>query len=131
VIEGPLLKKMKLTKVVKVVVPQVEEAQNVANFLAARRRQMPKPSVPHAANVEAFLANEPIKVSPVNVAEPTLEESLQVVRGPIPIASILGRPLGLNIQHILEDFNFESEDSVGMKGDNMEPTIAKDRATRA
>jgi hypothetical protein len=58
VIEVPLLKKRKLTKVVKVVVPKVKEAQNVANFLAARRRQMPKPSVPHAANVEAFLANE-------------------------------------------------------------------------
>ena len=74
---------------------------------------MPKPSVPCMVNVEAFLANEPIEVSPVNVAEPLLEESLQVPKGPIPTASIL-QPLGSNIQHILTDIDFRSKDSVGM-----------------
>ena len=107
------MKKRKLLKGVEVAVPSVDEAQNVANFLAARRKRMPKSSVPCMKNVEAFLANEPIQVSSVNVAEPLLEEQLQVPRGLIPTASIL-QPLGSNIQHILEDIDFGSKDSVGM-----------------
>jgi hypothetical protein len=43
----------------------------------------------------------------------------------------LGQPLGLNIQYILEDIEFDSEDSVGMKADNMEPTNAEEGAARA
>jgi hypothetical protein len=55
---------------------------NVANFLAAQRKQAPKPSVPPLAAAEAFLANEPIKVSSVNAIEPVLEEPQQVVGAP-------------------------------------------------
>ena len=58
---------------------------------------MPKSCVPRVVNVEAFLANELIEVSPVNAAEPVLEEPLQVIKGPIPTASALGHPLGSNI----------------------------------
>jgi hypothetical protein len=76
-------------------------------------------------NVEAVLANELVEVSPINVAEPVTEEPLQVITGPIPIASILGQPLGFNIQDILKDIEFESEDSVGMGGDNMGRSVAE------
>ena len=69
--------------------------------------------MPDVAKVEAFLANEPIEVSPVNTAGLVLEELLQVIGGPISELD-LDQPLGSNIQHILEDLNLESEDSVGM-----------------
>ena len=55
----------------------------------------------------------------MNVDVPVLEEPLQVIGGPIPTGSILAQPLGSNIQHILEDLEFKSEDSVGMKGNNI------------
>jgi hypothetical protein len=61
----------------------------------------------------------------VNATEPILEEPLQVIGGPIPTTSILGQPLGSNIKHILEDLNFELKDSIGMKGDNMEPATVE------
>jgi hypothetical protein len=76
VIEAPLVKKRKLVKGVEAVAPTVDEAQNVANFLSAWREWMPIPSVPCMAEVEAFLANEPIEVNPVNLAKPALEEPL-------------------------------------------------------
>jgi hypothetical protein len=79
VIEAPLVRKRKLTKMAGAVTPEVE-AVNVASFLAARRKQIPSPSVPLVANVEAFLANEPVKAVPVNGVELTLKEPLQVPR---------------------------------------------------
>ena len=39
--------------------------------------------MPDVVKVNAFLANEPIEVSPINAAGPVLEEPLQVIRGPI------------------------------------------------
>jgi hypothetical protein len=87
--------------------------------------------VPPLVDVEAFLANEPIKVSPMNVAELALEEPLQMIGGPIPTASVLGQPLGSNIKHILEDIKFNLEDSVGMQGDNMEPNTAEKGGAKA
>jgi hypothetical protein len=48
----------------------------VANFLSARSKWMPIPYVPCMAEVEAFLANEPIEVSSVNLAKPALDELL-------------------------------------------------------
>ena len=41
-----------------------------------------------------------------------------MIGGPIP-KLVLDQPLGSNIQHILEDLNLESEDSVGMQGENL------------
>jgi hypothetical protein len=129
VIEAPLVKKRKLKRVdkptvqvveptalvVEVAVPNVK-ATNVTGFLAARRSQAPPPSVPRVEDVAVFLANEPVLAVPVNVAG-LVEEPLQAPEGPIP--SVLNHPLGSNIQHILEDINIESEDSVGMAGDNL------------
>ena len=86
--------------------------------------------MPRLADVEAFLANELIEASLVNAARPVLEEPLQGVGGPIPTTSILGHPLGSNIRHILEDLDFESEDSVGMKGNNMGHSIADREVAR-
>ena len=51
------LNKRKLTKAVGAAASQVEEAQKVANFLAASMKQMPKQSVPRMVDIEAFLAN--------------------------------------------------------------------------
>jgi hypothetical protein len=44
---------------------------------------------------------------------------------------VLNQPPGSNIQHILEDIEFDLEDLVGMKGDNMELTTAKEGVARA
>ena len=41
-----------------------------------------------------------------------------MIRGPI-LELVLDHPLSSNIQHILEDLDLESEDSVGMQGDNL------------
>ena len=112
VIEASLVKKRKLIKGVAAVAPEAK-LNRMANFLAARRKQPLKPDVPNVAKVEAFLANKPIEVSPVNVAGPVLEEPLQVIWDPIPELD-LDHPLGSNIQHILEDLDLESEDLVGM-----------------
>ena len=95
------------------------ESNHMASFLAARGKQASKPDVPDVAKVEAFMANEPIEVSPVNVAGHILEELLQVIGGPIPELD-LDQPLRSNIQHILEDHNLELEDSVGTQGENFE-----------
>jgi hypothetical protein len=135
VIEVPFVKKRKLKKVVEPAAPVVEpvapvvklvavvvEAMNVASFLVARRKQIPPPSVPCMADVEAFLANEPVEAVLVNVAELNLEELIQVLGGRIP--SILNHLLGLNIQHILEDINMDSEESIKMADDNMGPSTA-------
>ena len=84
----------------------------MANFLANRKRQMPPPSVPRMDAVEAFLANEPVEAISLTVAGPALEEPIRAPDGPIP--SALGHPLGSNIQHILEEIDMESEESVGI-----------------
>jgi hypothetical protein len=89
VIEAPLVKKRKLKKVAKPAAPVVE-AVNVAGFLATRRKQAPQPLVAPLAGVEAFLANKPVEVSPVNAVELVLVEPLKVIGGLIPITSILG-----------------------------------------
>ena len=52
--------------------------------------------MPDVVKVNSFLTNEPIEVSPVNVAGPILEELLQVIRGPI-LELDLDQPLGSNI----------------------------------
>ena len=116
VIEAPLAKKRKLTKGVAAVAPEVE-SNRMASFLAIRRKQESKPDVPDVTKVEAFLANKLVEVSPVNTVGPILEEPLQVIGDPIPVLD-LDHPLGSNIQHILEDLNLESEDSVGMQSEN-------------
>jgi hypothetical protein len=100
---------------VETVAPAVKVA-NVAGFLAARRSQAPPPSVPRVEEVAAFLANEPILVVLVN-AVGLVEEPLVVPEGPIP--SVLNQQLGSNIQHILEDLEMVSEDSVGMADENL------------
>jgi hypothetical protein len=77
--------------------------------------------VPLVEEVAAFLVNEPISTVPVNAVE-LVEESLVAPEGPIP--SLLNRRLGSNIQHILEDLEIASEDSVGMADENLGPFVA-------
>jgi hypothetical protein len=133
VIEAPLIKRRKLKRASEPtplkVEPAVPVAENVApaanvakvaGFLAARRNQAPPPSVPRVEEVAAFLANEPILAVPVNVAG-LVDEPLMAPEGPIP--SVLNRQLGSNIQHILEDLEMASEDSVGMANENLGPFV--------
>ena len=92
---------------------------------------MPKPFILCIADVVAFLTNKLVEASPINAVEQVLSESLQAPGGPIPTASILGHPLGSNIQHILEDIDLESEDLVGMKDDNMGHPTTKMEVAKA
>jgi hypothetical protein len=97
VIEAPLVKKRKLTKAVEATILE-DDAMNIASFLAARRKQMPKPFVPCIADVKAFLANEPVEASSVNAAEPILVEPLATsARGSYPNIINFGSSPG--IQH--------------------------------
>jgi hypothetical protein len=123
VIETPPVKKRKLTKTARTEVPAagmaapIIEVMDVAGFLASRRKKVVLPSVPPLAEVEKFMANEPVLAVPVAVAQMVKEESLRVPEGSIPT---LSHPLGSNIRHILEEIDIMSEDSVGMADDNME-----------
>ena len=113
VIEAPLPKKIMLRKIADVAVPPAAPAAvNMANFLANRKRQVPPPSVPRMDAVEAFLANEPMEAISVTVAPPAVEEPIRAPKGPLPPS--LGHPLSSNIQHILEEIDIESKESVGM-----------------
>jgi hypothetical protein len=51
-----------------------------------------------------------------------VEEPLVAPEGPIP--SVLNQQLGSNIQHILEDLEMVSENSVGMADENLKPFVA-------
>jgi hypothetical protein len=132
VIEVPLVRKRKLKKAAEIAAPEAAApeavptvAATMANFLAVRRRQAPPPSIPRMEAVEAFLANEPIEAFPVTVAGPVVEQLLRAPDGPIP--SILAHPLGSNIQHILEDIDMESEESVGIADRHSGPPDASDK----
>ena len=113
-IKAPLARKRTLKKAVDAAIPgaALAAAVNMANFLSNRRKLMPPPSVPRMDAIEAFLANEPVEAIPVIVAGPAVEEPIRALDGPIP--SALGHPLGSNIQHILEEIDMESEESVGI-----------------
>ena len=118
------MRKRTLRKAAEATTPDVEPVatMNVANFLAARRKQIPPLTVLPMADVEVFLANEPMEAIPVKVVKPIVEEPIQAPGGPIP--SILCHPLSSNFQHILEDIDMESEESVGMRDGNMGPSTA-------
>jgi hypothetical protein len=122
VIKAPLVKKRKLTKVAGTDVPTagtgtpVDEVVDVAGFLAFRRKKAVLPPVPPLVEVEKFIANEPVLAVPVATAKMADEEPLRVPEGSIPV---LSQPLGLNIQHILEEIEMILDDSVGIAGDNM------------
>jgi hypothetical protein len=75
--------------------------------------------VPQVEKVAAFLAIAPVLAVPVNVAG-LVEEPLRVPEGLIP--SMLDHPLGSNIQHILEDLEMGSKESVGMVDNNLGPS---------
>jgi hypothetical protein len=79
VIKAPLVRKRKLKKGIEPVASDIEHAAkvietaastvkvaNVAGFLVAQRKQTPPPFVPRMADVEAFLANEPVMAVLVN-----------------------------------------------------------------
>jgi hypothetical protein len=119
VIEASLMRKKKLTKMATAVALEAKVV-NVASFLSTKRNQIPSPYVLCVADVEAFMAIEPIEAVLMNAVESVLEESLQAPGGPIP--SILNHPPGSNIQHILEDIDMDSEESTGMGDDNMGPS---------
>ena len=95
---------------------------NVANFLAAWRKQIPPPFVLPMVDVEAFLANEPMEAILVKAVKPVAEEPIQALGG--PIASILNHPVDSNIQHILKDIDMDLEESMGMGDYNIGPSIA-------
>ena len=125
------MRKRTLKKAVDVATPGAVPvaAVNMANFLANRRRQVPPPSVPRMDVVEAFLANKPVEAIPVTVAGPIVKVLIQAPDGPIP--SALGHPLGSNIQHILEEIDMESEESVGMANHHSgPPNAAVEKAPR-
>jgi hypothetical protein len=144
-VEAPLIKRKKLKKgaeptalEVEPVAPTVEaiapaiKVPNVAGFLVARRGQAPPPSMPRVEEVTAFLANELIPAVSMNAVE-LVEEPLvvpeELVKEPLgvpeePIPSMLNQQLGFNIQHILEDLEMASKDSVRMTGENLEPFVA-------
>jgi hypothetical protein len=105
---------------VETTIPTVK-VTNVAGFLTARRGQAPPPSMLREEKVAAFLVNEPILAVPAN-AVGLVEEPLRVPKGPIP--SMLDRPLGSKIQHILKDLEMGSEESIGMADDNLGPCTA-------
>jgi hypothetical protein len=132
VIEASLVKKRKLKRGAEPIALMVEPAAplidvttlavkkiNVAGFLAARRKQALPPSMPRVDDVAAFLANEPVLAIPVNVVG-QVKEPLRALEGSIP--SMLDHPLGSNIQHILEDLDMGSKDSVGIADDNLGPS---------
>ena len=128
VIEAPLVRKRTLKRAADAAILEATPAatMNMANFLANRRKQIPPPSVLPMAAIEAFLANKPVEVVPVNVIELVAEESIQAPTG--PILSVLCHPLGSNIQHILEDIDMDSEESVGMRDNHMgPPNVAVER----
>jgi hypothetical protein len=122
VVEAPLVKKKRLTKVAGADVPAVgtgppiDEVADVVGFLASQRKKAVPPSVPPLMEVEKFIANEPVLAVPVTVAKVAEEEPLRVPEGSIPV---LSQNLGSNIRHILEDIEMMSDDSVGLAGDNM------------
>jgi hypothetical protein len=122
VIKTPPVKRRKLTKVggtevpVALTGPQVDEAVDVAKFLASWRKKVVLPPVLPLVEVEKFIANEPVLAVPVVVAKVADKEPLRVPEGSIPI---LSQPLGSNIQHILEEIEMMSDDSVEIAGDNM------------
>ena len=124
VIEVPLVRKMTLKKAADAVALEDAPAAvvSMANFLTNRRKQIPHPSVLLMAAIEAFLANEPVEAVSMNVIEPVAEEPIQVPAGPIP--SVLCHPLGSNIQHILEDIDMDSEESVGIRDNQTGPPNA-------
>jgi hypothetical protein len=127
VLEAPAAKKRKLSKAAELEVPTVQPTASVtkevdvAGFLASRRKKAELPSVPRLAKVEAFIANELVPVIPVAVVNLVREEPLRALEG--PILSLLNKPLGSNIQHILDDINMESEDSMGMADENIGPSL--------
>jgi hypothetical protein len=135
VLEAPAVKKRKLSKAVELEVPTAEpttsviRAEDVAEFLASRRMKVELPSVPRLAEVVAFIANEPVPAVPVTVAKLDGDEHLRAPEGPTP--SLLNKPLGSNIQHILDDIDVKLEDFVGMADDNMGPSpLAATRVPR-
>jgi hypothetical protein len=122
VVEAPLVKKRRLTKATGTDVPaagtgpQVDEAADVARFLASRRKKAVPLSILPLGEVEKFIANEPVLAVPVAVAKVAEEEPLRVPEGSIPI---LSQPLGSNIRHILENIEMMSDDSMGLADNNM------------
>jgi hypothetical protein len=97
VVEAPLVKKRRLTKVVELEVPMAKPDAlvlgevNVAGFLAARRRKVLLPPVLSLAEVEAFIANELVLVVPVAVPKPIEEEPLQAPEGSILLFPLWAR----------------------------------------
>jgi hypothetical protein len=85
---------------------------------------MPKPFVTRVAKCRGLLGQRACQGQPSEHGRACLEESLQVIGGPFLLESIF-HPLGSNIQHILEAIEFDLEDSVGMKGDNMGPLLLR------
>ncbi|KAE8076623.1 hypothetical protein FH972_015260 [Carpinus fangiana] len=122
----PQLKKKKMVKASdKARVPEalVEKSKgSFAAFLAAQRKTGPRLVIRLVAAYEALLIDEPIIVKP-------LAEVLLPSTGAVPFMAILVdsaslRPLGPNIEHLLEDFEMESEDSVARGQPNRGPNVS-------
>jgi hypothetical protein len=91
VLEAPAVKKRKLSKAAELEVPLAElaasviGAEDVAGFLASRRKKAKLPLVPRLAKFEAFIANELVPAVPVAVAKPVGDEHLRASEGPTPL----------------------------------------------
>jgi hypothetical protein len=89
----------------------------MVSFLGARRRTSLKPVVKSTVKAEAFLANEPVLVQPLNMV-PLISEGV-APRTAILVEFVSFLPLGSNINDILNDIDIEmlSEGSIGMECD--------------
>ena len=99
----------------------------MVNFLGARRRTGPKPVVKSVAEAEAFLANEPVPVQPLNMV-PLISEGA-ALRTIIPMEFVYFIPLSSSINTILSDIDIEtlSEGLIGMECDKVGRPIAMEK----
>jgi hypothetical protein len=112
--EEPKVQQLKKRRLVKALGREAQAEKGKAGFChfpCCLRKTGPQPMIRPVATYEALLANEPIAVKhlvkvllhPIG-ATPTIA---------IPIDSISPRPLGPNIQHMLEEIEMGLKDSVG------------------
>ena len=71
-LKSPQLKKRKLRKVAEVTALVIQGPNNVANFLAAQRRQGSKPMVPRVVN--EHVAAKPLNIAPFTLGDVKLRK---------------------------------------------------------
>jgi hypothetical protein len=100
-----------------------------AALLAAQRKIGPKLVISPVATYEALRSNEPIAVKPLT--EVPLPSTSAIPFIAIPMDSVSPRLSGPNIQHILEDIEMKSEDSVaGGPNQTEAPVLVQEKESR-